>query len=109
VINDSIVRDAVSTAEPLQVLHRRFDGRDFYYIFNPSSASAETLLRVRATGTAETWDAWTGTSAEQPVDSVVNGISSVRVMLAAKESKVVVFGGRRSEDGRQRTEGGRSA
>ena len=104
-INGSIVRDAVSTVEPLQVLHRRFDGSDFYYMFNPSPQSVETLLRVRATGKAETWDAWIGKSEELPVDTVENGVSTVRVTLAAKESKVVVFGGRMSEDGEQRTEG----
>ncbi len=104
-INGSIVRDAVSTVEPLQVLHRRFDGSDSYYMFNPSPQSVETLLRVRATGKAETWDAWTGKSEELPVDAVENGVSTVRVTLAAKESRVVVFGGRRSEVGGQRSEG----
>ena len=99
VINDSIVRDAVSTVEPLQVLHRRFDGCDFYYMFNPSSAQVKTLLRVRATGAAEMLDAWTGKNEELSVDTVENGISTVRVTLAAKESKVLVFGGQRTEDG----------
>lgn len=92
-INGSILRDAVSTVEPLHVLHRRFDGSDFYYMFNPSPKPVETCLRARATGTAETWDAWTGKTVPLTVDAVEKGVSTVRVTLEARESKVVVFGG----------------
>jgi hypothetical protein len=90
-ISARLVRDVVANVEPLHVLHRQLDGGDLFYVFNPANSPVETLLRVRATGTAEMWDAWTGSSTPVPEISVTEGISTVRVSLVARESKVVVL------------------
>ncbi|MEI6646775.1 MAG: glycosyl hydrolase [bacterium] len=102
----NIVRDVESSGAPVQVLHRKLEDRDIYYLFNPATAPAETCLRLRAAGSAETWNAWTGQQETLPVDASVQGVCTVRMTLAAKESKVIVVGGRRTEDGGQRTEDG---
>jgi hypothetical protein len=90
-ISARLVRDVVANVAPLHVLHRQLEGGDLYYVFNPANSPVDTLLRVRATGTGEMWDAWTGSSAPVSVISVADGISTVPVALAARESKVVMF------------------
>lgn len=95
VINERIVRDVSSSAAPLHVLHRRLDTGDFYYLSNPSDAPVETLLNLRAAGSAETWDAWTGATAPLPLIKSESGISTLQLALGPKEAKIVVFAGKR--------------
>jgi hypothetical protein len=93
-IGTNIVRDVESSVTPLHVLHRVLETQDVYYLFNPASVPATTCLRLRAAGSAETWDTWTGKQEGLQVDAGVNGVSTVRVTLAAQESKVIVVGER---------------
>ncbi len=90
-INEFILRDVTTSAGRLQVLHRRCENQDVYYVVNPSTASIEANVCFRANGAAEHWDAWTAAVTPQPVLEVVDGASRLRLSFAAREARIIVF------------------
>lgn len=72
------------------VLHRRLDDAGVYYLFNPSRASMETSISVRASGAAEKWDAWTGSASPWPGAPTPDGRTTFDLTLQAQEATVLV-------------------
>lgn len=89
-INELVPRDVAASA-PLQVLHRKLDAVDVFYLFNPALAPVTTDMQFRVTGNAEQWDAWTGNAQAVPVAAAANGVTTLCLALAAREAKVIVF------------------
>ena len=90
-INEFIPRDVATTADSLQVLHRQLEAQEVFYVFNPAKTAVTTEVSFRATGVAEQWDAWTGAVTPLPVAKVANGVSTLRLTLAAREARIIVF------------------
>ncbi len=77
-------------SEQLYVLHKQKDGLDFYWVVNDTSSPRTNLLRLRATGRAERWDAVTGK--RLPVFYQTAGKHSlVRISLEAWDAAYVLF------------------
>jgi hypothetical protein len=90
-INEFIPRDVTTSVGPLQVLHRRLEAQDVFYVFNPANSPVTADVRFRVTGAVEQWDAWTAAVTPLPVTEVSDGVSTLRLMLAAREASVIVF------------------
>ena len=90
-INEFIQRDVAVSAGPLQVLHRRLDPQDVFYVFNPADSPMTADVSFRVTGAVELWDAWTATVTPLPVAKVSNGVSTLRLTLTPREARVIVF------------------
>ena len=90
-ISESIPRDVTTSAGPLHVLHRRLKAQDVFYVFNPTHSPLTAEVRFRATGAVEQWDAWTAAVTPLPVAAVSDGVSKLRLTLAAREARVIVF------------------
>jgi len=84
-------RDVTTTADSLHVLHRQLEAHEVFYVFNPAETPVTTEVSFRATGVAEQWDAWTAAVTPLPVAEVADGVSTLRLTLAAREAKIVVF------------------
>jgi hypothetical protein len=89
-INDLIPRDIETSDGPLQVLHRRLDAQDVFYVFNPAKSRITCDVHFRVSGEAEHWDAWTAAVTSIPTVAD-NGVSTLRLTLAAGEAKIIVF------------------
>ncbi|MCX6926054.1 MAG: glycosyl hydrolase, partial [Verrucomicrobia bacterium] len=90
-INEFIPRDAATSTGPLQVLHRHLETQEVFYVFNPARSPLAAEVRFRATGAVEQWDAWTAAVTPLPVAAVSDGVSILRLTLAAHEAKLVIF------------------
>ena len=90
-INEFIPRDVTTSAGPLQVLHRRIEAQDVFYVFNPAGSSQTAEVGFRATGTVEEWDPWTAAVTLTPPAAVSEGVSTLRMTLRAREARVIVF------------------
>jgi AraC-like DNA-binding protein len=90
-INERIPRDVSATDGLLQVLHRRVEAQDVFYLFNPADSHLSTDVRFRAVGTAEQWDAWTGVATPVTPREVADGVTTLRLTLNAREARVIVF------------------
>ena len=79
----------VSVAGPaVQVLHRRIDGQDVWFVRNPDKAPADVELVLRGTGAAWLLDAFTGVAV--PLGGVAEGNERSRVRLSLPESGAAV-------------------
>lgn len=83
-IDASVERD-VNASVPLQVLHRRLDDRQIYFLFNPADVPLEVDASFRAAGRASWWNAWTG-----DVECAGTGRRH-RFHIGAGEARVLVF------------------
>lgn len=90
-INQLIPRDVVSSASPLQVLHRRLEAHDVFYCFNPAETGCAAEVGFRAAGAAEQWDAWTAAASPLTASKVENGVTTLKISFAPREAKVIVF------------------
>jgi hypothetical protein len=90
-INQRIPRDVVSSVSPLQVLHRHLENQDVFYVFNPAETAISAEVNFRAVGTVEQWDAWTAAVTPLTVSKVDGAVSTLKISLAAREAKVIVF------------------
>ena len=90
-INKRIVRDVTPSENPLQVLHRSLDGKEIYYLFNPSENEFSANVRFRAIGKVEHWDAWTSSVSPIQVSKAGHGVSEVSLKLESREARVLVF------------------
>jgi hypothetical protein len=90
-INEFIPRDVVTSAGPLQVLHRRLETQDLYYLFNPALSSLTTEVGFRASGAVEQWNAWTAAVTPLSVSAGSQGASTLPLTLAARAATVIVF------------------
>ena len=70
------------------VMHRRFDGRDLYAVYNVPRGS---LCRFRAEGGVTLLDPYTGDSRPLPVESVGGGSTVVRMPLDSTEIHLLLF------------------
>jgi len=59
-ITDHDVEVVCGPIEHLSILHKKKEGIDFYWVVNDSPETRTNLLRFRATGQPERWDAVTG-------------------------------------------------
>jgi alpha-L-rhamnosidase len=90
-INEFIPRDVTTSAERLQVLHRHTEAQEVFYVFNPGDSPVTADVRFRATGKVEQWDAWTATVTPLCVTVVADGVSTLRLTLAAREARLILF------------------
>ena len=90
-INEFIPRDVVSSAGPLQVLHRHLEAQDVFYVFNPANSPQTAEMGFRASGAVEQWDIWTTAVTRLPLVTVSSGVSTLHLTLKAREAKVIVF------------------
>ena len=90
-ISDLITRDFISKHGRLQCLHRRSDGLDYYFVFNPRDEPCETDAFFRTRGRSETWNAWTGEVQEIPPLNLLPEGTELRLKLAAHEARLIVF------------------
>lgn len=90
-INEFVPRDVATANWPLHVLHRRLEAREVYYVFNPDESPVTAQVSFRATGAAEQWDAWTGSATPLAVAAAPGGVSTLRLPLAAREARFIVF------------------
>jgi hypothetical protein len=90
-IDEFIPRDVDASVGPLQVLHRCLDAQDVFYIFNPANSPVTADVRFRAAGAVEQWNAWTAVVTLPPVPEMSNGVSTLRLTLAAREARIIVF------------------
>jgi hypothetical protein len=70
------------------VQHRRIGARELYAIYG---APQGTECFFRATGQAELWDPWTGTTRPLAVVSQSSAVTRLRLPLAATEIQLIVF------------------
>ena len=87
-INQRVPRDVVSNAAPLQGLHRRLENADVFYRFNPSSAALTADVKLRAVGTAEQWNVWTGAVQLLPIRDAADRTTELRQSFAVREAKI---------------------
>jgi hypothetical protein len=74
----------------LYFLHKKKDGTDFYWVVNDSAVPRTNLLRLRAAGRAERWDAVTGQ--RSPVFYQTETSSTlVRLALGPWDAAYIVF------------------
>ncbi len=90
-INKSVPRDVSADVGPLQVLHRRLEAQDVFFVFNPADSPLITDVRFRATGAVEQWDAWTAAVTPVSIAAVAEGVTTLRLTLGAREGRVIVF------------------
>jgi hypothetical protein len=90
-INEFISRDVATSVGPLNVLHRRLETQDVYYVFNPAPTPLTAEVSFRATGAVEKWDAWTTEVSRLSQAVGPEGFSTLRLTFAAREAKVIVF------------------
>ena len=91
VINASIDRD-FSTAGPcLQVLHRRTDSHDIFFVRNPASVPVSTEVSFRAHGRVERWNAIDGKIAALFAKSSDATGTRLDLALEANEAQLIVF------------------
>jgi hypothetical protein len=77
-------------ADHIDVLHKQKDGLDFYWVVNDSPSPRTSLLRLRATGRPERWDAVTGK--RLPVFyQTVGKHTLVRLALGVWDAAYLVF------------------
>jgi hypothetical protein len=89
-ISDHDVDVVKGPAEHLFVLHKKKDGIDFYWVVNDSSEGRTNLLRFRAGGRPERWDAVSGK--REPVFYQTLGSSTlVRLTLGPWGASYIVF------------------
>jgi hypothetical protein len=89
-ITDHDVDVVKGPAEHLSVLHKKKDGIDFYWVVNDSSEVRTNLLRFRAGGRPERWDAVSGK--REPVFYQTHGSSTlVRLTLSPWDASYIVF------------------
>ncbi|MEY4386054.1 MAG: hypothetical protein RLY20_1337 [Verrucomicrobiota bacterium] len=92
-INQLIPRDVECSVSPLQVLHRHLENQEVFYVFNPAETPLSTEVKFRAVGPAELWDAWTANVTPLMVSNADCNISTLKISLAAREARVIVFRG----------------
>ena len=91
VIAESIDRD-FSTAGPcLQVLHRRADSHDIFFVRNPASVPVSTEARFRAHGRVERWNAINGKPTSLFAKSSDGTGTRLDLALEANEAQLIVF------------------
>jgi len=90
-IDQLIPRDVVSSVTPFQVLHRRLETQDVFYLFNPAESAVSGEVSLRALGRVEQWDPWTAAVTPVAVSRVNGEVSTVKLSLAGREAKVIVF------------------
>ena len=74
---------------PGSIQHRKLGSRDLYAIYN---APKDAECSFRATGKAELWDPWTGTSRPLAVTSQTADGTKLKLPLTEKEIQLIVFG-----------------
>jgi alpha-L-rhamnosidase len=72
----------------VQVLHRRIDRQDIWFVRNPANSPAEVSLALRGTGAAWLLDAFTGEAT--PLTSIADA-GTVRVHLSLPESGAAIL------------------
>lgn len=85
-IDSSMVR-AVDTSVPLQVLRRRLDDQDVYFICNPAKKNVTSEIRFTAASRLEQWDAWTAAVTPVPESNVVTatfGPGEARIFVSRR-------------------------
>lgn len=70
--------------------HRRTADQQIYFLFNKGSMPLSGAATVRAVGSVEVWNPWTGTRAEA-VGEVVNGRTQLPLTLGAWQGVFLVF------------------
>lgn len=89
-ITDHDVEVVKGPAEHLSVLHKTKDGIDFYWVVNDSPEPRTNLLRFRAGGRPERWDAVSGK--REPVFYQTHGsVTLVRLTLGPWDASYIVF------------------
>jgi hypothetical protein len=86
-------RDVEVTSGPadhLYVLHKRKNGVDFYWVVNDTPKPRTNLLRFRATGRPERWNAVTGKREPIFYHTTAPGVS-VRLTLQPWDAASLVF------------------
>ena len=73
---------------PGYIQHRKLGSRDLYAIYN---APKDTEVSFRATGKAELWDPWTGTTRPLAVTAQTATGTRLKLPLTEKEIQLVVF------------------
>jgi len=77
-------------ADRLYVLHKKKDGLDFYWVVSDAPDPRTNILRFRAAGRPEQWDAATGQ--HEPVFYQTTGSRTlVRLALGAWDARYIVF------------------
>ncbi|MEL7160819.1 MAG: glycosyl hydrolase, partial [Bacteroidota bacterium] len=78
--------------EDLTYAHRRVDGQDVYFVFNPDSITTELNLAIRTTGnTPESWDALTGEMYRFSAYEVGEKTTRIALSLEPRQSRFIVF------------------
>lgn len=89
-IQERIGRDFDPAGTGWMAVHRRAGAQDVYFVFNPGGESTEATASFRVRGSAELWDAWTGTCRAVKVKSA-GECSQVRLTLERGHGALVVF------------------
>ncbi len=76
--------------EQLSVLHKTKDGIDFYWVVNDSPETRSNLLRFRATGRPQRWDAVSGKRESVFYQTAASG-TLVRLTLGPWDACYIVF------------------
>ncbi len=76
---------------PLRYTHRSVDGREVYFVANPSDAAIDANCSFRAVGTPRWWDPMTGEIRDLPEFAVRGGITTVPLRFDPVGSGFVVF------------------
>ena len=90
-IAEFIPRDVEASVGPLQVLHRRLDAQDVFYVFNPANSPLTADVRFRVVGAVEQWNVWTAVVTPLAVAAMSKGVCTLRLTLAPREARVIVF------------------
>ena len=90
-ITQLIARDFQALEAPFQVLHRRTDTQDIYFIFNPERTVRFSRVRFRATGAVEQWNAWSGERHPLVPLSAGEADTSLDLRLDAEAATLIVF------------------
>ena len=91
VITGNIDRDFSTAGPRLQVLHRRSDSHDIFFVRNPASVPVSTEARFRAHGLVERWNAIDGKIASLFAKSSDDAGTLLDVALEANEAQLIVF------------------
>ncbi len=87
-VASAFTRDFEAVSGSPDFVHRKIGARDVYAVYG---SPAGTECRFRATGAAELWDPWTGST--RPLDVLEQGpeTARLRLPLTEKEFQIIVF------------------
>jgi hypothetical protein len=76
---------------PLRYLHRHTDGKEIYFVANPSPAAVHATCKFRSTGLPQWWNPLTAEIRDLPQYTSADGITSIPLDLGPVASGFVVF------------------